>query len=312
MSHQPSVYLIRFTLLLGFLGALLVLVKLVWFPAPAPLPPLSEPVPAMGQPQPVVSAVPDRNTVAAQWDWSRFENADSADSGAGNSEPLSGQFDVPTIYQTLSRIRLDESGNLILDQVVLQALNRALDYAGIEWTEAKLSEFQGIVAAGLPGVAGEQAVRIIGDYYDYLQAKQEWFELVGGTGADSDPVAGFDVLVELRRTYLGEEVAGKLFAQEEAEARYMIQSMGLAADGELDEQEKQRRQQALHEAFVNRAPDIPDWELRYQQFVADKSRILQSGLGEQEAQQQVAELLNQHFTLPEQALAAHLGLDQLP
>ena len=262
--------------------------------------------------KPTLATDAERNTVAAHWDWSKFKTAHESIEGAEPVSAIEGtRFDVADIYLTLQRIKLDESGNLILDQVVLQALNNALLYADIDWTEEKLQSFQQIVQDGLPMAAGEQAVQIIGDYFHYLQARQEWFELTGNPPSAADSMAGFETLMALRRTYLGDDVANRLFAQEEAEARYMMQSMELAANRQLSAEERRQQQQSLYQQFANRAPDIPDWDARYQQFVADRSIILESGLGEEESRHQLKELMTQHFSLSEQAQAYHLQLDQL-
>ncbi|RLU01075.1 lipase secretion chaperone [Ketobacter sp.] len=242
-------------------------------------------------------------TIAASWDWSNIQ--------ANSTAAAAPVFDVEAIYRTLQRVRLDESGHLILDPVALQALNQALDYSGVDWTEANLKTFQDIVQQGLPATAGEQAVQLIGDFHQYLNAKQQWLELMGDADSMADHMAGFEALVELRRTYLGEEVARQLFAQEEAEARYMIQSMAMASDLALSTEDKRRRQQSLHQALSERVPAIPDWEARYQYYAAEKARLLQSGLPPADVQQQMNELLDRHFTLAEQAQAAHLKLDQL-
>lgn len=292
------------------------LVRLLW-PA-ASSSPNPETNHRIAQTQPAATG---NRTVATEWDWSQFESlAETAGETVEAGEPESFadpdmvgdiQFDVDSIYQALHQVKLDDSDNIIIDDVVLRALNQALVYSNVEWTPEKIYEFTQIVRSGLPEVAAEQAVRLIEDFHEYQLAKREFFQLMGDTGSNLDYATQFDELVSLRRLYLGSDVAKQLFAREEAEARYMLSSMKLAKNRELNADERQLRQADVYEEFVNRAPDVPDWDYRFQQFQAHKQDVLQSGLSVSEMQKQVQELMTQHFSQAELARAAHLNLEQL-
>lgn len=251
-------------------------------------------------------------TIGSQWDWSELEAVTQSDQTNTGSKPkTAASFDVPTIYATLADIHLSESGEVIPDQTALNALNRAFVTSGIDWTPARVEELQAIVRAGLPGIAGEQAAAIVGDFYQYTQDKAALESVYTSTTDPAEAHLQYSELMAIRRQTMGDAVADQLFADEEASARYMFESIALAQDNSLSAAERRERQQALEQSLRERPPSIPQWQDRYAEFQQAKQSIQQAGLERAEAQRQLDNLVDQHFSSSEQTQASHFKLNRL-
>lgn len=251
-------------------------------------------------------------TIGSQWNWSEFEPADQPDdASAPVATDSTASFDVPTIYAALADIHLSESGEVIPDQTALNALNRAFMTSGIDWTPARVAELQAIVQAGLPGIAGEQAAAIVGDFYQYTQDKAALESVYTSTTDPAEAQLQYNELMAIRRQTMGDNVADQLFADEEASARYMFESIALAQDTSLSADERRERQQALEQSLRERPPAIPQWQDRYVQFQQAKQAIQRAGLDRAEAQRQLDNLVDQHFSSSEQIQANHFKLNRL-
>lgn len=236
-------------------------------------------------------------TVGTEWQWDRLPV--EKEQGESESQELTAMFDVPFIYESLQDVRVDESGNVVIDNKALQALDATLNFSGIEMNAAQLQELQALIRIGLPGAAGEQTAAIVGDYYEFLQAEKEFNNLYKTAGTQMDVEAGFEELVALRELYLGPEVAAKLFAEHDRNARYMLESMLLERDESLSAEEKLARQERLSASFHSKMPKVHRWEQRYAIFQQAQAAITESAISEEEKQRQLAQLMEQHFSAEE-------------
>jgi hypothetical protein len=253
------------------------------------------------EPKPAVSrglSQAQGKTVGTQWQWNNF-----AEPSAAKVEPdeqrTPAPFDIPFIYEALQDVRLDEHGNVVVDDEALKALDETLNFSGLELSPADLEELQSLIRIGLPGPAGEQTAEVVGNYYRFLQAEKEFNELYGAPGMDANVESGYEELVALRELYLGPEVASKLFEKQDRDARYMLRSMLLARDESLKPEEREARQKKLAASFHSESPDLPQWEERYGLFQYEQQTIVESTLSEEEKQRQIEQLLEQHFDADE-------------
>jgi len=264
-------------------------------------------------PAPVITdpALPDsnKNQLGAQWDWNNFESLKNSKNNIDTSNSEHNvQFDVVAIFDALQAIELDQDGNVIPDPAALNSLQTLFDNSNFVWNETLLAEIQGLVMTGLPGTAGEQTVEVIGNYYEFFQAKQQINTLYNANSAYKHSREYYDELKALREMYLGQEVATRLFEKEDAEAEYMFAALALESDTALSAEQKQARQAELAARYLASTPDIPNWESRYAQYQREKQQILNSDLSDRDKQTQITQLAHQHFsaqeinTLPESTL----------
>lgn len=205
--------------------------------------------------------------IASQWQWDNFAKEGSTiepvaarkDQEESEAEPDDVvPFDVILIYNILQDIHLDENGRVVPDQMAKYALERGFDDLGPDVSPEALSELQNLIRIGLPGDAGEEAIRIMTAYYEYRLAEEDLNRDVQELAADENETAqppsidSYEQLVQLRRRYLGDEIADGLFAVEELQARHMFSVMALQQDADLDEDEKERQLQALQDRLTNR------------------------------------------------------------
>ncbi|MGQ9426645.1 lipase secretion chaperone [Gilvimarinus sp. F26214L] len=199
------------------------------------------------------------NAIANQWQWDNFtetkpDQAPTARSDAqadASGSPSEVPFDVVAIYNVLQSIELDEQGRVVPDQMAKEALEDGFAYLGPDISPQAMSELQELIRIGLPGEAGEEAARIMKNYYDFRLAEEE-FNRQRPKNGDLPTAESYEELVQLRRRFLGDEIADGLFAVEDIQARHMLGAIGVQQSEDLTEEEKQSRQAALQEKLNDR------------------------------------------------------------
>lgn len=207
----------------------------------------------------------DAGTIANKWQWENFAKAQKPGTDAGDSEAATPRpsdeapYDAMTVYKVLQSIRLDENGHVVPDQAALQALERGYSDLGPDVSPQDMSGLQELIRVGLPGPAGEEAARILEDYFRFRAAETEFNQLRMAQADQTGPVAGqlpmlrrHEELMELRRSYLGKEVADGLYAVEDAQARHMLAAIAIEQDADLTADEKQAQRNALQARLNDR------------------------------------------------------------
>lgn len=261
-------------------------------------------------------------TIASSWQWDNFKAANTKEPGAlaqKQSYPAGGAmpapFDPEAIYNALQAVKLDEKGDVVIDDDALQALNKTLDHDNLNLDDRSLYELQELIKVGLPGAAGEQTAKVVADYYHYLKAEQEFNVLYDMAAHPTKTIdeyeAHYQELSSLRELYMGREVADKLFATADANARYMFDIMQLDADSRLTESEKSDQRAAIVARHIAQTMSIPQWQTRRASFLAEKQAVLDADLPRDEKQRQITALVQQHFSPEELEKINHLSLDAL-
>jgi len=204
-------------------------------------------------------------TIAAKWQWENFTKSRTPATDTGNSQatqPRSSDempYDAATVYTVLQSIRLDENGHVVPDQAALQALERGYRDLGSDLSPQNMAELQELIRVGLPGPAGEEAARVLEDYFRFRAAEAELNQLRMAQADQTGPMKGqlpmlrrHEELMELRRSYLGKEVADGLYAVEDAQARHMLAAIAIQQDADLTAEEKQAQQSALQARLNDR------------------------------------------------------------
>ena len=215
------------------------------------------------------------NTIANNWQWENFSDtrrapsADNTSEGDKPSPTSKTPYDPVEVYKVLQSIRLDENGRVVPDQTAMQALERGFHDLGPNLSPEAMAGLQDVIRSGLPGPAGEEAARILENYYRYRHAEMEF-------NAQRDPrkppMEHHKELMQLRRGYLGRDVADQLFAVEDAQARHMLAAIAIEQDADLTADEKQAQQAALQEKLNGRLLAIG--QLEPEEAAAEKVRHL--------------------------------------
>jgi len=210
------------------------------------------------------AAAQSEESIAYKWQWENFAKKKSADAGGQNSDAEKSAastempYDAVSVYKVLQSIKVDENGRLVPDQTAMQALERGYSDLGPNLSPQAMSELQELIRVGLPGPAGEEAAQILENYYRYRSAETEFNQLraaaVSNARAQGQLPTGdrYEELVELRRSYLGKEVADSLFAVEDAQARHMFATIAIQQNDKLTDEEKRAQLEALQAQLNDR------------------------------------------------------------
>lgn len=137
------------------------------------------------------------------------------------------------------RVRTDMNGNLVLDR----ELRRFLDfYIGLAGHRNQRDALSRRVAAelellGLSGEIQQQVLVILGDYLGYRQAAEALATAQHESLDDVRQVLG--QLQDLRREYLGSDVADGFFGEEEKRLQVILDRQAILADESLTEDERE-------------------------------------------------------------------------
>jgi hypothetical protein len=251
-------------------------------------------------------------TVAAIWQWQTL--ADPAEEPEPQNNMNAIPFSADALYEALQNVRIDENGDVILDNEALEALNRTLQFGEVGLNSQNLADLQELIKVGVPGKTGEQTAKIVVDYYRYLEAEDEFNTLYEHQGSQADVsndtyAQQYEELKALRALYLGQDVAAELFATADASARYMFEAQQLEADPTLSADDKAERLKTLNDQLTDATVPVDNWRQRYSTFITEKQRIIEAGLADPEKKVQIERLMQQHFNSDELAKVQYLQLD---
>lgn len=270
----------------------------------------------------VVINTPKTNTIASIWQWEvetiNANNAQETTATSGEQvNDMSSQFPFTqeSVFKALHAVKLDSNNDIILDDDALIALNNTLDFSEVKLDGEAIEKLKDLIRKGLPGDAGEETAQIVGDYYQFLGAKNEFNALYETKGVEGQSIedyeAQYNELISLRELYLGTEVSEKLFASSNANSRYMFESMKLEANDSLSDEEKKQAQAKIVERHAEDSINVNNWNERYQAFLNDKQYIVNSSIGDNEKRIQLRALMHEHFSHEELEYVSHLQLDSL-
>jgi lipase chaperone LimK len=230
----------------------------------------------------------NENAIANQWQWENFTDSKSApepvadgdDAEVVKTRPTGDvPYDVVEIYNVLQSIQLDEYGHVVPDQTAKEALENAFLDLGQDLSPGAMAELQDLIRIGLPGGAGEEAARILKNYYELRLAEEEFNQYLPKDGQPPN-IERYEELVQLRRRYLGDQVADQLFAVEDAQARHMFASVAIQQDTSLTDEAKQSQQAALQKQLSDRLLGLG--QLGPEEAATAKVRVLREQGGSSE------------------------------
>lgn len=265
--------------------------------------------------QPQAEAIGTISTIAAQWQWE--DKTSELDQLENKEQPL--PFTPESVFNALQAVEIDEDGNVVLNHDALISLDEALERIHDQLDSDSLLALQNLIRESLPGIAGEQTANLVADYYQFLEAKAEFSRL--NEDMDEDREQSFDTLEDdeslygelqaLRELHLGTDTTEKLFRVTDANAKYMFESLKLAVNDDLSEQEIEMKRQQIEAEHTEQSVNIANWPSRYRAFLNSKQNILASSLSLEEKQSQVNQLLMQMFNAQELKRIDYLGLGNI-
>lgn len=252
-------------------------------------------------------------SLATAWQAGKPSSANVSRSDENNSPVATGSvsFDEVQILEALNSLKLDEQGDVVFDNVALLALGDILEKNYRNLDGPSLIELSALIKRGLHGNAGEQIAQVAADYFNYLNARDEYYHSYEPTDNLATNRSQFEELKALRELHLGGHVANQLFELSDANANYMFDSMLLEKNNHLNEAEKQQQQAGIIQRHLAETIGVVNWNTRYPRFLADKQHILNADLNASDKRMQVNLLMPQHFTAQELEKVDYLNLGEL-
>lgn len=164
---------------------------------------------------------------------------------APQDEPAPAEEDH--LSDLFAQIPRTNDGDLQYGLATKRFLDSLLDSMDYRITDEELEVLKEMARLSLPGQLGEQTVNLLESYVSYRNAEKS---LLASDAAPKNPMENLEQMSQLRRLHFGEEIANKMYAEEEARARYFIQSFQLAANQKLSQEEREEKASELSRELV--------------------------------------------------------------
>lgn len=195
-------------------------------------------------------AVKADQTLAKHWKWlSRSKAGTKLAIEEGQDQRL--PFTEQSVFDALQAVKVDENGDVVLDHDALVSLDETLERIYNRLDADSTLKLQDLIKTALPEKTGEQTAKLVGDYNNFLQAKEQFDQIHSAAPIGPQTVATIESdqllykqLQTLREVHLGQDTAQNLFHVSDANAEYMFESLKLGLDNTLSaEQIAARRAQ---------------------------------------------------------------------
>lgn len=262
---------------------------------------------------PVQLIEPEKGTVGEQWNWDNMKKHEQkkapASSDVKEDAGSEGEFpfSAEEIYNALQQIRMDEQGNIVIDHILLWSLNDAITTS---LTPQNIADLKELIQLGLPGVAGEQTAELVGKFYDFINARKEYEDMLQAQkepDMDAHAKQQQEVLT-MREMYLGAETSHKLFAKSDADTAYMVGAMSLHANNELNEDQKKEAIKAINEKYIEQSMSAMYLNDKYALYLQRKAEIQAQGGDEESIEQALNDAKQEIFSRRELTEIAHLPM----
>lgn len=211
-----------------------------WLGGEAPAPHVAQRPPAPAEP---ASPAVARTTIADSASSGRERVAEAAPT-APEPEPLPEQA---AISDALSGLQWDGQGRLQVDARVREDLDALFIERQERLDGRQLETLQRRIAAGLPDDRGRQVLDVVERYYHYSNVYRDLGDTFRYLGTEDEMARGLRQLHNLRRDYLGADLAEALFGEEERMMRVTLENMRIQSNPALTEAQKRERQRPLSE-----------------------------------------------------------------
>lgn len=190
-------------------------------------------------------------------------------------------LDALPLYDILLTLNFSADGNLVLDRYARATLQVMFNQVGLPGDEERMDALRALLAEALPEETAQQLLELLQNYSEYRQAEQDLRNTLSAARDNDSPLANYDQIKALRRSYLGDQVASGLFSEEEAQLPYMVEAMAVARDASLSEEERAQKLAALQAGF-NEAASRMDSPLAEKVLAARVARLRAEGASDAE------------------------------
>jgi len=210
------------------------------------------------------------------------------------------------VESALAMAKLDVYGQLILDDSARASLNLVVSRLPAKLSDTEIENIQNLIKQAMPGTAGEQVAQVLGDYYQLKQAEKSWFE--NGMQANSPDAAlqQLNEMVNMRREYLGEDVANQLFSKQHKQALFSLKRASLNQKSDLTELQKQDKVNLLEQEFHSDSHEPKKLEsTEVTRLNTEINTMRNNGGSEADVQAKRIEVVGEQAALQVQAMEEH-------
>ncbi|MEH6347211.1 MAG: lipase secretion chaperone [Bermanella sp.] len=210
------------------------------------------------------------------------------------------------VESALSMAKLDIYGQLILDDSAQASLNLVVSRLPVNLSEIEMKNIQNLIKQAMPGTAGEQVAQVLGNYYHLKQAEKKWFE--EGVVANSPDIAlqQLNEMINMRREYLGENVANQLFSQQQNQSLSALKRASISQRSDLTESQKQDEVDFLEQDLLSQANDEEYIETtEVTRLNTEINTLRKNGGSETEVLAKRVEVVGEQAALQVQAMEEH-------
>jgi lipase chaperone LimK len=184
--------------------------------------------------------------------------------------------------QIAGLIRTDDNGSLIIDTEFKAFMDYFLSSVGQVTPEQALQRLRLHFYHGLPKEAADAAMEVLKNYLAFKEASFDALALpIDSQRSEFDAQyrysvleQGLQTLYDLRRTYLGGEVAHALFVEDEAYAQYTLSNMKADLDESLSIEERQQLKALAKAQLPQNMVEIIDRQENQAKAMQDYSNLL--------------------------------------
>jgi len=162
------------------------------------------------------------------------------------------------VNQLVDNFPLNEQGKIDYNNTTKNYLNIAYNALLFQEEKGNFDEVSlGVITERLeqtlPAGVINEAVGLMENYFSYRKAEQSL--LIPGLNSE-ELLSMFTQSAQLRRAYLGEDIANGLFSEEEQMTRHLIRKRILSEDPNLSEEEIQAKDKEIQTAFNRAFPGV--------------------------------------------------------
>ena len=139
-----------------------------------------------------------------------------------NAQVFEEDFDAAIALTLLSEIALDENNQPLINDQLKRQLDNAVRLIGRERTPSELDKLNELIEQAFKPETAQSINHILLQYYAYKIAEEDYTSVLNSQNPE-DLSHYVKTLSDLRQSYLGHEMAGKLFGQENIYQNYMAE-----------------------------------------------------------------------------------------
>ncbi len=123
------------------------------------------------------------------------------------------QFHFDDIDKTLSKMRTDTQGHLVLDSSILRTLQLAYSKLPKDLDKKNLDRLSFLINKSYPTNQGIQLANLLLVFYKYQHAKDQW-QRNARASSNTSRIDDYLALISLREQYFGKKTAQKIFSHQ--------------------------------------------------------------------------------------------------